>query len=209
MDEEYELTQILSYAPTQDKPGKNTRLVTSGLTKVTLPDTGNPLEHFRLTDYYSGNISCKSTPTSCMSSVCFVFEVKKVLEEYRYELIQRHMILGRDVVLKSWQSKELFEDSSSNLTKIVEDLKKSHPNTSEEDLVRLFDSAKLEINEYYTKCTIGDKVIYVDYCSRDFVCERPLSCWKAPIASKTSTSPRSSACLSPTLSCSSTSCKNS
>ena len=112
-----------------------------------------------------------------------MFEVKKVLEEYRYELIQRHMILGRDVVLKSWQSKELFEDSSSNLTKIVEDLKKSHPNTSEEDLVRLFDSAKLEINEYYTKCTIGDKVIYVDYCSRDFKRDKPMAWFRKPTIS--------------------------
>ena len=65
MDEEYELTQILSYAPTQDKPGKNTRLVTSGLTKVTLPDTGNPLEHFRLTDYYSGTVCGERISDKC------------------------------------------------------------------------------------------------------------------------------------------------
>ena len=59
MDEEYELTQILSYAPTQDKPGKNTRLVTSGLTKVTLPDTGNPLER-----RISFDRSCNRMPIS-------------------------------------------------------------------------------------------------------------------------------------------------
>ena len=88
------------------------------------------------------------------------------------------MILGKDTVLKSWTSSQFLEETSSNLSKIVEDLKKEQPYITKELFIPLFDNAKVEINEYYTKCTIGGKVIYFDYCTRDFISTQPLDCWQ-------------------------------
>jgi hypothetical protein len=95
------------------------------------------------------------------------------------------MILGKDTVLKSWTSSQFLEETSSNLSKIVEDLKKEQPYITKELFIPLFDNAKVEINEYYTKCTIGGKVIYFDYCTRDFQKESKMVAWRQLIWSET------------------------
>jgi hypothetical protein len=175
MDEEYEETQIVSYSPTAYTPGKFSRIVISNPKKVKLPETVNPLEHFFLRDYYSGVVSVQAyLERNNGPGISFIFEVKKEADGYRYDLIQRHLIRGRDFLLKSHTSKQLLEGASPSLDQIVQSLKPSHPDITVEEFSKLFDNAKLEINEFYTKCSIGDKVIYVDYSSRDFHCEAKL-----------------------------------